>query len=180
MNHSTRGQIKEACVTEKTQIEREQTTYPQCISKRMSCQPILEIHGLIDGVLVVLPYIGCMVEHIIPTGIAFQNAAEITLVVEPVSTNAATTTVPTAIFMVNGLFTTILGEVRHFFDEKCPYAIISVRNGYAQRPGTETLLFPVGDSIYSQLLPCIFETSCRLSLCGLYFCKNNRFCRLCR
>ena len=113
-------------------------------------------------------------------GMAFSNAAEITLVVEPVSTNAATTTVPTAIFIVKGLFTTILGEGRHFFDEKCPYAIISVRIGYAWRPGTETLLFPVADSIYSQLLPCIFETSCRLSLCGLYSCKNNRFCRLCR
>jgi hypothetical protein len=113
-------------------------------------------------------------------GMAFSNAVEITLVVEPVSTNAATTTVPTSIFIVNGLFIIILGESKHFFDEKCPYAIISVRIGYAWRPGRDTFLFPVVDAFYSQLLPYIFETSYRLSLCGLYFCKNNRFCRLCR
>jgi hypothetical protein len=42
----------------------------------VSCQPILEIHGLIDGVLVVLPSIGCMVEHIIPT-LSLKHVAKI-------------------------------------------------------------------------------------------------------
>jgi hypothetical protein len=60
-------------------------------------------------------------------GTAFSNAAEITLVVEPVSTNAATTTVRTSIYclsIVNGLFIIMVGEGKHFFNEKCPYAII--------------------------------------------------------